>query len=188
MSEGSTSLFTGFVKGIDRALGVIGFIFLHLATASLAFMALLTTATIMLRLFDISYYWMWPWTMIFFVWMVFFGFFAVYRFKKDIVIDIVLRRVKGLTSRLMPVFQSGVVLAVAVTLLIQLPTVFSAQRGAIEGALLPWGGEMSRLSLSVPLALSLLFIALQALLDLIFGQSSGSSAVAEATRTEGNQK
>lgn len=173
------------VHGIDRALGAVGFVFLHLANASLGAMALLTTATIMLRLFDIDYYWMWPWTMIFFVWMVFFGFFAVYRLKKDIVIDIVLSRVRGLAGRALPIIQSVVILAVAVTLLTQLPTVFVAQRGQVEGALLPWEGTMSRLTLSVPLALSLFFIALQASLDLFFGRSGGSSAVAEATRSEG---
>ena len=49
-----------------------------------------TAATIVLRPFNISYYWIWPWTMQFFVWMSFVGFFVVYRLGKDIAVDFII--------------------------------------------------------------------------------------------------
>ena len=65
------------VQRFDSALDGVGHVFLILANMCLALMLLGTLATITLRLLNVSYYWIWPWTMQFFVWMSFIGFFVV---------------------------------------------------------------------------------------------------------------
>lgn len=180
MSDATGPAGAGLVTMIDRALGVVGFVFLQMANLSLGVMTLLTAATILLRPFDINHFWMWPWTMIFFVWMVFFGLFAVYRLKKDIVIDILISRIHGTAGRILRVLPPIVVLGVSLIILSQVPVLIEAQGGPIDGALLPWGGELDRLALSVPMGLSFCFVALQALTDLLLGRSTGHSAAHEA--------
>ena len=75
------------VHYLDTILERFSFAFLVIANVCLGLMLVGTFATIFLRLFTISFYWIWPWTMQFFVWMSFFGFYVVYRQKKDIVVD-----------------------------------------------------------------------------------------------------
>ncbi|NIY97795.1 MAG: hypothetical protein HWE37_11000 [Rhodobacteraceae bacterium] len=52
----------GLLTMIDRALGVVGFVFLQMPKLSLGVMTLPTAATILLRPFDITCFWIWPWT------------------------------------------------------------------------------------------------------------------------------
>lgn len=118
------------------------------------------------------------------LWMSFFGLFAVYRMKKDIVIDILVRRFTRPVAAAVRALPPLVVLAVSVTLLAQAPAVLQAQGGPIDVALLPWGGELDRLALSLPLALSLLLTALQSVLDLVLQRASGVTAVAGAALPE----
>ena len=80
------------IETIDGALGTLARWFLVAANVCLVLMLAGTAVTIVLRPFDISYYWIWPWTMQFFVWMSFVGFFVVYRLGKDIAVDFVSSR------------------------------------------------------------------------------------------------
>jgi len=59
---------------LDGALEQLGRLFLVIANLCLLLMLLGTAATIVLRPFHLSFYWIWPWTMQFFVWMAFIGF------------------------------------------------------------------------------------------------------------------
>ena len=83
-----------------------------------------TAATIILRLinkslgwFDIaafstiSTYWIWPWTMQFFVWMSFIGFYVVYRRGKDISVNFLVVKIG---PSMMKVTQIGVPLLIIV--------------------------------------------------------------------------
>ena len=72
------------VQTLDLQLKRLSDFFLIIANVCLGLMLVGTAATIILRLFDVSFYWIWPWTMQFFVWMSFVGFYVVYRRGKDI--------------------------------------------------------------------------------------------------------
>ena len=65
------------VHYFDNILENFSFAFLVIANVCLGLMLVGTFATIFFRLFTVSFYWIWPWTMQFFVWMSFFGFYVV---------------------------------------------------------------------------------------------------------------
>ena len=75
------------VQTLDLQLKRLSDFFLIIANVCLGLLLVGTAATIILRLFDVSFYWIWPWTMQFFVWMSFVGFYVVYRRGKDISVD-----------------------------------------------------------------------------------------------------
>ena len=163
----SGSAIARIVDLLDRVLESCGRAFLVVANICLAVMLIGTAATIILRPFEISFYWIWPWTMVFFVWMTFFGFFVVYRRAKDIVVDfVVLRRgEKGVfASR---IFAPAVILVVIGAVLWQAPLVLETQVGVVDGVYTPWGGELERYTLSVPLFVSCGLIMINAVLDII---------------------
>ena len=124
-----------------------------------------TAATIVLRPLNISYYWIWPWTMQFFVWMSFIGFFVVYRLGKDIAVDFIVLRLGATAMTISRVFVDLVILAVMGAILAQMPTIFESQVGVIDGVMTPWG-ELERYTLSIPLAISCVLIFLNTVADL----------------------
>ena len=80
------------IAALDGFLEICGRLFHLLANLCLALMLIGTAFTIVLRPINVSFYWLWPWTMVFFVWMSFFGFYAVYRRGKDISVDFIILR------------------------------------------------------------------------------------------------
>lgn len=153
------------VERIDGALGALARWFLVVANGCLLLMLAGTAATIVLRPFDVSYYWIWPWTMQCFVWMSFVGFFVVYRLGKDIAVDFVVLRMGPRAVEISRVFVDAVILLVVGVMLWQMPTIFESQVGVIDGVVTPWG-EMERYTLSVPLAVSCVLICVNAVVDL----------------------
>lgn len=166
-----------YIQILDNAFDFVGKLFVRLANICLILMMVLTALTIFLRPFDLDAHWMFPWTMTLFVWMTFFGLFAVYRFKRDIVIDIFSGRASGAVAQVVGRIPSLVVMIVCLTILWQLPTIIKVQRGPIDGALLPGFGELDRIFLSIPLALSLLLTSVQSMLDLLLNNKAGLSTV-----------
>lgn len=144
----------------------LGRLFLIAANVCLLLMLLGTAVTIILRPLNLSYYWIWPWSMQVFVWMSFIGFFAVYRKGKDISVDFVMRKLGPGAMFVSRIFVAVVVLAVIGIILWQMPTILESQVGVIDGVLTPWGTELERYTLSIPLAVSCFLIFINALLDL----------------------
>jgi len=180
----SYNRFLKVIGVIDRMLSRVGELFLHLANVCLLMMTVGTALTIGLRPFGVSVYWIWPWTMVFFVWMTFFGFFAVYNFKKDIVIDIITKKLGPLTAKVASIISPLSILLVTGTIVLEIPKVIGAQDGIIDGALLPTGGELDRWLLSVPLAASCLLILIQSVFDLLLGRTRGMDSVTAAINAE----
>ena len=168
------------VRGLDAGLERVAVLFHIIANACLGGMLIGTAATILLRLVNTSFYWIWPWTMQFFVWMSFFGFFVVYRRRKDIAIDFVIRQIGGPAFAVSRYFVNALILVVTGTILLQMRIILESQVGVIDGVLTPWG-ELERYTLSIPLALSCALIFLDTLVDTamaMFGQPEpGRSAV-----------
>ncbi|MBN9887970.1 TRAP transporter small permease [Salipiger abyssi] len=151
---------------LDRFNWSMGGAFLWLSNICLLVMLGLTTATIILRPLSMAPYWMWPWTMVFFIWLSFFGFFALYARLKDVRVDFLAQHLgeKGMAAT--RIVSDVATLVVTGVLLLQLPTVIATSRGVYDGAILPAGFELPRLALSVPLFISTVLVALTALLDL----------------------
>lgn len=135
------------------------------ANLCLLLMLLAIAVTIVIRPFGVSIYWLWPWAMQVFVWMSFLGFFVVYRRRKDIAVDFVMRRLGPTAMVASRWFVIVTVLVVIGIILKEMPVILSSQVGVIDGVLTPWGQELERYTLSVPLAASCLLIFLNALLD-----------------------
>jgi len=151
---------------LDKAFERLGRLFLVIANLCLFVMLLGTAATIVLRPFQLSYYWIWPWTMQCFVWMAFFGFYAVYRFGKDIAVDFMAMRLGSWAVTGTRYFAALVTMGVTGMILWQMPLILESQVGVVDAVMTPWG-EMPRYSLSIPLGVSCLLIFLNALLDLL---------------------
>lgn len=162
---------------LDRFLERCGRICLFLANSCLALMLIGTSAAIILRPLGLSFYWIWPWTTVLFVWMTFFGLFAVYRLKKDIAVDFIVKRLGPTAMAASRYFVAAVVLCVMAVILWQMPVAIAAQKGPIDGAMLPWGVEIRRYGLSLPFAISCGLIVLEASLEVL----RALLGVAEAT-------
>ncbi len=154
------------VLRFDAVMGALSKLFLVLANLCLGLMLIGTAATIVLRLFDVSFYWIWPWTMQFFVWMSFIGFYVVYRLGKDIAVDFLVIKMGAqavlVTRYAVPVL----ILLVMGVVLLEMPKILESQVGVIDGVVTPWG-EIERYTLSIPLAVSCGLIFLNAILDIL---------------------
>jgi TRAP-type C4-dicarboxylate transport system permease small subunit len=157
---------TRALNAIDRFNWSLGGAFMWLSNICLLAMLGLTTATIVLRPFDISFYWMWPWTMVFFVWLSFFGFFALYARLKDVRVDFLANKLGPKGFALTRILTDAATLLVTGVLISQVPTVIATSRGVFDGAILPQGLELPRLALSIPLMISTVLVAWTAILDL----------------------
>lgn len=157
----------GLIRAVDRSLDWLDRTFLVVANLCLLLMLVGTAATIVLRPFGISYYWIWPWTMQVFVWMSFVGFFVVYRRGKDIAVDFLVLRLGGWAMVLSRYFVALLIIAVMGLILWQMPTVLASQVGVIDGVITPWGWELERYTLSIPLTVSCALILVNALLELL---------------------
>ena len=145
------------VEMLDLQLKRLSDIFLIIANACLGLMLVGTAATIILRLFDISFYWIWPWTMQFFVWMSFVGFYVVYRKGKDISVDFLVLRLGPTAMRITQIAVPLLIIILMLIMLAQMPTILSSQVGVIDGVVTPWG-ELERYTLSIPLGVSCFLI------------------------------
>jgi TRAP-type C4-dicarboxylate transport system permease small subunit len=154
------------VRHIDRIMGALSTLFLVAANLCLGLMLIGTMATIVLRLFNVSYYWIWPWTMQFFVWMSFIGFYVVYRLGKDIAVDFVVLRAGPWAMTATRYGVPVLIMIVMGTVLAQMGVIFESQVGVIDGVVTPWG-EIERYTLSIPLAASCTLIFVNAVLDIL---------------------
>ncbi len=156
------------VRGVDDGLDRLAVLFHVIANCCLGIMLIGTAATIILRLFNTSFYWIWPWTMQCFVWMSFFGFFVVYRRRKDIAVDFVMNKIGVGAVVASRYFVNLLILIVTGVMLLQMPTIIESQVGVIDGVITPWG-ELERYTLSVPLAISCALIFIDTLVDTVLG-------------------
>ena len=163
--EGATPLQRGLLR-VDRAGWTLAGGFLWLSNLCLLAMLGLTAATIVLRPLGLSAYWMWPWTMVFFIWLSFFGFFALYARLKDVRVDFLAERMGPRGMAATRIVSDAAALLVTGVILLQVPTIVATSRGVYDGAILPQGFELPRLALSVPLLVSAALVALTAALDL----------------------
>jgi TRAP-type C4-dicarboxylate transport system permease small subunit len=150
------------IEALERALGQCERLFLALANLCLAIMLFANMANIASRaLFDKGIIYVFPWSIVLFVWMTFLGFFVVYRRGKDITVDFLIDRLGDrarLASRLLV---DVLVIGLMLVMLAQAPHIIRSQVGTIEMV------GLERYSLSVPLFVTAALIALDFALDMI---------------------
>lgn len=150
----------------DRLTWGLGGVFQWICNLCLLVMLVLTTVTIIGRPLGFSAYWIWPWTMVFFVWLSFFGFFAIFVRLKDVRIDFVANHMGRYGYPITRLVSDVSALAICGVLMQQMPAVMATSRGVVDGAMLPGGDELFRQALSVPLFFSAALIIISALVDL----------------------
>lgn len=154
------------IAGADLGLWKLGGVCLWICNGCLLAMLGLTAATFLLRPFDISVWWFWPWTMVLFVWLSFFGFFAIHVRLKDIRIDFLVKRLGSAGHVVSRLLADAVAIGVTLIIVQQWSSVMAAAAGFVEGAQLPGGSELPRQALFVPLFLSCALVAMTALIDI----------------------
>tara|TARA_Y100000590_G_scaffold158958_1_gene182361 strand:- start:668 stop:1177 length:510 start_codon:yes stop_codon:yes gene_type:complete len=150
-------------KRINLVLSKIAGLFEFIAILCLSLMLIGTAITIILRPFELSFYWIWPWTIQLFVWMCFFGFFPIYMNNSDISVKFLVNKLDQYKLLLSGIFIEFIILTVIGLIILELPTIFSSQVGKIDGVITPWGVELERYTLSLPLAFSCILIVINSL-------------------------
>lgn len=118
-------------------------------------------------LFDLGIIWVFPWTRVMFVWMIFLAFFVIYRRGKDITVDFVVKFMSARVQWLVRVFVDLVVIALFVVILLQIPTLLPRQVGNLDLV------GIQRYWLAIPFYVSCTLIMLEFVLDLLraFGRA-----------------
>ncbi|MET3598289.1 TRAP transporter small permease [Martelella mangrovi] len=123
---------------LNRALDLLASLFKGLATLCLAVMVTLNLFNVIWRaVFDQAFGWVFSWTLLLFMWMLLFGFFAYIRGRRDVVVDIFMSRLSTVPRRIMGMFSCLVGMAVMVAILRAAPELLALQRAPMEGTGLP---------------------------------------------------
>jgi TRAP-type C4-dicarboxylate transport system permease small subunit len=153
---------SALIEQLDRALGVCERLFLALANACLAIMLVANMANIATRaLFDKGLVYVFPWSVVLFVWMTFFGFYVVYRRGKDITVDFLIDRLGARARFASRLLVDALVITLMLVMLVQAPHIVRSQVGTIEMV------GLERYSMSIPLFATAVLITLDFLLDMI---------------------
>lgn len=121
------------LEPLDRALAGCERVFLFAANGLLIVMLAINLANILSRLFfDTGIIWVFPWTGVLFVWMIFLGFFVIYRRNQDITIDILVRRLSPKSKAVFQIIVGIIVASLMLLLLYQALTLVPRQVGRID--------------------------------------------------------
>jgi TRAP-type C4-dicarboxylate transport system permease small subunit len=146
---------------LDRFLTLCDRLFLCLANLCLAVMLSGNAVNIAYRAIrDTSFAIVWPWTMVLFVWSIFFGFFLLYRRRRDVVVDYCVKALPAHQRRYINIFVSLTIATVVAVMLAAAPYRLASQAGIIEIVGLP------RFVLSVPFFASCLLILLNSVVEI----------------------
>ena len=166
MTELSQHQIEKLVQKADNVLGFLSDIFHGIAIFCLVAMLVGTAFTIIARPIGVSFYWIWPWTIQFFVWMCFFGFYPIYRRRADIAISFIIERLTPTYRHLSSILIELVIILVMVLIILQLPVIFESQVGPVDGVITPWG-ELERYTLSIPMSFSCCLILLNSATEIL---------------------
>lgn len=143
-------------------LGLCERLFLALANLCLGTMLFANMINIASRaLFDKGIVYVFPWSVVLFVWMTFFGFFVVYRRGKDITVDFLIDLMGARARFLSRLVVDLLVIGLMVAMLVQAPHIIRSQVGTIEMV------GLERYSMSIPLFVTAILIAVDFALDLV---------------------
>lgn len=157
-----------FVARVDRLLGVCGRLFLALANACLAALLVINVLNIASRaIWDRGLQWVFPWSTVLFVWMSFFGFYVLYRLRRDITVDFIHDRLGGPGKMAIRLFVDLVILVLMAVMVWHGPEIVERQAGIIEQVYF-LGIQVERFTMAVPLFVTCALIFLNYLVDLVY--------------------
>ena len=170
---------------IDRLLAAAEKVFFVGANLCLVIILAINTANITSRfVFDRGIIWVFPWTTVLFVWMVFLGFFVLYRQNSDIAVDLLHRNLPERLRNGVSILTNLIIMALMAVILIQAPTLLPRQMGNMDYV------GLQRYWLAVPFYASCGLILLEFLRDtaerLLTGQSRRDKP-AESAATRGTE-
>ena len=147
---------------VEQALGAAERLFHILANLCLALMLAINIVNVSWReLTGISLKFVWPWTLLLFVWMTFFGFFVIYRRSKDITVDYFVDLAGPWARMATRLLSDAVCAGMMLLLLVEAPVTLSNQVGDME--LIP----LQRYWMSVPLFLASGLLLVHFVLDAV---------------------
>lgn len=153
---------TTFFSRIDRALSALCWAYQQFCAFLLAVMLVINAVNIVWRsAAGSAINWVWPWTMVLFLWWAMIAFYPLYRLRKDVSIYLILGRLNAVLRRVLGSFVFLAVLSAAAILLYSAPARLASAVGTIEIVGLP------RWLLVVPLILSAGPIGVDALVSFI---------------------
>lgn len=149
------------IRVLDGVLAGFEHLFLMLANGLLLVILAINLVNILSRLaFDIGIIWVFPWTQVLFVWMVFLAFFVIYRRGTDITVDFVVNLLPVPLRRAIRVVVNVLVIGLLALILAQVPTLLPRQVGRLDLV------GIQRYWLAVPFYLACVLVLLQFVLDL----------------------
>lgn len=164
---------------VERALTAAEKVFLCAANALLVGMLSINLVNILSRLIlDKGILWVFPWTRVMFVWMVFCGFFVVYRRGTDITVDFVVRRLGPRGRSVVRIVVDAMVLGLLGLILSQAPELLPRQVGNLDLV------GIQRYWLAVPFYVAAALIAVHFLVDLARALGLDDAAASETPPLE----
>lgn len=155
------------IHGVDRLLGVIERLFLVLANLCLIAMLCASMSQIASRaIWDKGIAIVFPWTVFLFCWMVFFGFFVVYRQSADITVDFIVDRLGQAGRHASRIVVNIIILGLMAVMLWHAPQTLAQQLGDIIELV-----ELERWIQTFPLFVSCALISIDACVDLALALS-----------------
>jgi TRAP-type C4-dicarboxylate transport system permease small subunit len=150
------------IAGLSRFLDACERLFLALANVLLLGILAINLVNILSRLlFDLGIIWVFPWTRVMFVWMIFLAFFVIYRRGKDITVDVAVKQLPAAAQRGVRMFVALLVVGLMGMILAQIPTLLPRQVGNLDLV------GIQRYWLALPFYVSCGLILLQFLLDFL---------------------
>lgn len=150
------------IKLIDNLLAGCERGFLLAANGLLLGMLAINLANILSRLlFNAGIIWVFPWTVVMFVWMIFLGFFVFYRRGQDIAIDVLVRRFGRQTRFFLNMLVSLLVAGFFALVVYQASILLPRQVGRIDLV------GIQRYWLAIPFFISCSLISLQFVMHIL---------------------
>lgn len=161
------------IRLLDGGLALCERAFLVLANVMLLVIMAINLVNILSRLLlDVGIIWVFPWTQVLFVWMVFLAFFVIYRHGTDITVDFVVNLLPTAVRRWIRVAVDVMVIAMLAVILAQVPTLLPRQVGRLDLV------GIERYWLAVPFYVACALVLLQFVLDLARTVTGTGRAVA----------
>lgn len=150
------------MHALNRFLGVLEKICLIVATLAVALMIVLNIIQVFFRyVLNAAFVWVFPVTMLLFIWMTFLGAFVVYRRKKDIVVSFIVNLFPGPGRRVIGLTTNILILLFLALILLEAPKLIAHQTSIMQVVPLP------RYFQAIPLFIGLAGIMLEYLIQTI---------------------
>ncbi len=156
------------LRGLDRFLALAEKVFFAGANVILIIILFINIANITSRaMFDQGLIWVFPWTRVLFVWMVFLGFYVIYRRHRDIKVDILYKALPSRVQNIITIGTNLIVIALMAVILREAPNLLPRQVGNMDYV------GLQRYWLAVPFYASCAFILLEFLRDTLLRLTEG---------------